>query len=1039
MTSGKENILSMLVDFLDNHMLPVSNEKRSVAIYLMTTALKLCPSSYLSICLSAALIRCLIQSRRHKDNILYSLAGHSLRQIIASLSDSTLADDTSACRLILASKFSLYGGLQFDSLVHIPVLKELLSQMDAASIHQHLHFLCSILFTTSTADDKIDNSEEDGATETRGGLALGIIESFYILAKNKALIEHDYIYKLTICLFFSITLLSSAEFDLIATTGSKGKVTGDMSSISKIMQDMLQHVNFAAWYESYDENMKAKLREEVARRLKALLADDLNSTSSSPAISFLEHMTSVISSKKHNKKKKASSPELEVLFMFSVSDDVDTMTQTIQSFCSFLHKHQASSSSSSTGTTISLLDKMKRSFVHFFEQAIIHVFLSHDKYSDLEVLSDLMGILSHLLELGSSMKEDEEDSLAKLGAICVDLLDTSSSTDQTIKGMKESMKSLWHSLGLYFASLSSSSSNKPVIYYSSTMLMSLVEVITDSSSQNMDDEDSEEEDESSDEDDEEAVNKPQAMEEDEEEEIMLSSKDMFQLFAPDDDSEDEEEAVHMIKEKEEDEDDEEDGPGLHSEAMDFALSELIQLKQSTRKASTNQRKRQKYIHRIRVLELLETILSSPLIFTSTKPSASSADTAAAREEEKDLACVLTMISQLYQCWKATITSKLYAKISEIKSFHEKLTNLFIERIFSMKKKSFFLAIGQLSAAGQEMIGSSLTELIEVFQKPCQVQEKSVKAVIMGIYVFLMKTCYLADSGSFIGTSSIPPGHENTSAIEDVVHKPIKEQVMTISQEIFTAFLQKKATRCLYSNFFEELSQKYPNYMILLLQPMMIDGILTAKSSYLRSESFKYLLECYKRFKGLELAVQVEILQALAKLIDSLAKYVKENMTSMDRLDQEKKKKAAYKSLGNQVKEMLICVKNILASAVINHADRLQQLSYDQRIMIKQGLADIKDLLDKMSDQHDYMKNAMQHVAPIIEDIAASNFLEVKMKPERQPSAGEKKDEGSTSSKKKKRSVEVDYEQEYVGKVLAKASNEKAKQDQPEKKKAKKAK
>ena len=58
LTAAQESALSVFTAFLDTQLLPLSNEKRSVALHLTTLLVQRCPAEYLPIALTP--VRCFL-------------------------------------------------------------------------------------------------------------------------------------------------------------------------------------------------------------------------------------------------------------------------------------------------------------------------------------------------------------------------------------------------------------------------------------------------------------------------------------------------------------------------------------------------------------------------------------------------------------------------------------------------------------------------------------------------------------------------------------------------------------------------------------------------------------------------------------------------------------------------------------------------------------------------------------------------------------------------------------------------------------------
>jgi hypothetical protein len=75
LTLDQLSSLKTLSHFIDNHLIPHSIEKRSVAFHLVHWLLTHCPADYCAIALSKPVIKCLISCRTIKKHPLHDVAG----------------------------------------------------------------------------------------------------------------------------------------------------------------------------------------------------------------------------------------------------------------------------------------------------------------------------------------------------------------------------------------------------------------------------------------------------------------------------------------------------------------------------------------------------------------------------------------------------------------------------------------------------------------------------------------------------------------------------------------------------------------------------------------------------------------------------------------------------------------------------------------------------------------------------------------------------------------------------------------------------
>eukprot|EP01032_Pedospumella_encystans_P026599 gene26599-30059_t len=73
LSAAQESALTVFTQFLDTQLLPMSNEKRSVAAHLTTLLVQRCPAEYLPIALTPATVQFLKTARFNKKHTLHSL------------------------------------------------------------------------------------------------------------------------------------------------------------------------------------------------------------------------------------------------------------------------------------------------------------------------------------------------------------------------------------------------------------------------------------------------------------------------------------------------------------------------------------------------------------------------------------------------------------------------------------------------------------------------------------------------------------------------------------------------------------------------------------------------------------------------------------------------------------------------------------------------------------------------------------------------------------------------------------------------------
>ena len=84
LSTKQEELLTSFSAFMDAHLFPSTQERRSVAFYLCGQLAQRVPPELLPVALSRDAVKSLLSSRRNKKNTLYNLAGVTLDELVAA-------------------------------------------------------------------------------------------------------------------------------------------------------------------------------------------------------------------------------------------------------------------------------------------------------------------------------------------------------------------------------------------------------------------------------------------------------------------------------------------------------------------------------------------------------------------------------------------------------------------------------------------------------------------------------------------------------------------------------------------------------------------------------------------------------------------------------------------------------------------------------------------------------------------------------------------------------------------------------------------
>lgn len=139
MSTTQEELLSILVHFIDENLLTASHEKRSVALHIVPELLARSPAEIVPVAVSKAFVKCLISCRLIKKHTLHILADKAIKSLVSAVADNTQA------RLALASILVQHGGSEFDAVTGTRAVSDLLEGLDGNSVATHVLFLCGVL------------------------------------------------------------------------------------------------------------------------------------------------------------------------------------------------------------------------------------------------------------------------------------------------------------------------------------------------------------------------------------------------------------------------------------------------------------------------------------------------------------------------------------------------------------------------------------------------------------------------------------------------------------------------------------------------------------------------------------------------------------------------------------------------------------------------------------------------------------------------------------------------------------------------------
>ena len=255
----QEDMLKRFSAFIDKHLLPSSQEKRSVALRLCVELVRRTPADLLPLALSSAAVKCIYACRVNKKHTLHQLAGGVLRDIIAAVG----SDATS--RLALASSFVQSGGVNFDANTGTKTVATLLEGLGEEAVAAHVKFLCSVVGEASSSSsssvsstakagpeeaqktktsskdskggkpktpsqDSTDGEDEAGEDDSEGiddesaaSSARGAVEALYSMAKNSKIANRAFVASACVSVLVRLSCFGAgATKPAAASSTSKG-------------------------------------------------------------------------------------------------------------------------------------------------------------------------------------------------------------------------------------------------------------------------------------------------------------------------------------------------------------------------------------------------------------------------------------------------------------------------------------------------------------------------------------------------------------------------------------------------------------------------------------------------------------------------------------------------------------------------------------------------------------------------------------------------------------------------------------------------
>ena len=79
---NNNQLLLLLINFIENHLIISSQEKRSLSFILIESIIKLCPNKMIHLVLTKSIVKFIYSVRIIRKHTLYSLCGNMLNKIV---------------------------------------------------------------------------------------------------------------------------------------------------------------------------------------------------------------------------------------------------------------------------------------------------------------------------------------------------------------------------------------------------------------------------------------------------------------------------------------------------------------------------------------------------------------------------------------------------------------------------------------------------------------------------------------------------------------------------------------------------------------------------------------------------------------------------------------------------------------------------------------------------------------------------------------------------------------------------------------------
>lgn len=902
--------LQLWMEWVNTYLISSSShEKKSVGLKLIPKYIMKCSPEQFPIIITKNLVRLLVVSRVNKQHTLHQLSGQCIKEIELAV---TAAGGVGVCeqqvqckKLAVVGLVTQYGNANFDNYTNTTLLSSLLKQLDENAIKTHMEFLCNMLVESKSNFSELEGvearadgeDEEDSVDVKRNALManmMAALESFVTIAKgalnNKTIATYNpYVVCNSVCLLlirigcFTSGELAVAvegnEFIRILETGDSSAIAFPVEVIQKA-QKLLMQLLADTGHMSVNTVDTAITIMDIA--VKGLM-NYFHACYSLAAPSATPKNTPS-KKKKSEKKSAAITSNARLIFVESLNnategEDSEMEPAMQQSECIELlrltGKYYLLEPSKEVGNS---KKKMTECYNSLLSNILFFILTTSssvhgegqsedgDKSSVyLVALQDLCGLYRVLVNNkapASTTAEDDEEvnPLMKLLHGCEvflintmeDLTQEDSHTSTTIRGIRSSIKKVWHAVWSYYGSDAcpiAANEEDSLFVQQKECLDAVMQLVV-----NNDDFEGEEEAGGEDE---------IGMEEDgldEEEESSSESES-----DSDSESEEEEEVSSPAKiveaeqvsdaESDSDSDDSTDGIRLknfnveHTESADDALVKMIKLQKLERKQGQSQRKRQEYIIRTRMVDILECIVHNM------------------ESNSSNTARLLTpMLHPLLCCSKKNMSQvsskKINGKVKKVvvstenKAFAQRLNMLIEQKVCKKGIDVNLLDNDDTNGSGDKEVENGAAKLCKEIRN-CLVSPDLILRNV-GLNIFL---CCVKSSASavedYINVNDQKGAEKRFKALlssinENAVGKEASigcvMPFIALTKDLFNSFVYKKNNRHSLSNkVFEQLiSKNNANFISLILWSDLVTGCSGGKDAYLRGECMKWLGSLLKR-------------------------------------------------------------------------------------------------------------------------------------------------------------------------------------------------